>query len=343
MKKILKHAIIGCGRIAINHYNAAKDNNMDVVCCCDIDLEKAKKFSKEHNINRYISNYKEIVNNKNIDSISICTDHFSHTKIAEEFIGKKHIIIEKPLSSDYELAEQFANKLEGINNKVTTVISQHRFDDTVLLAKKIIKNGDLGKITLINARLKCERSEQYYTDSYWRGTIKKEGGSTVINQAYHIIDTLTYLFGVPKEVESYCENYKFNKIIETEDTCVSIMKYNQCLCTFSSTNTATMDWETSIEIIGTDGDITINLDFPERILEVNLKNQKYDKGIQKIMSNYIDNKNKGINYYGLSHNKQFNNFKNAILNKDSVKVTINEALKTQKVLKLIYNNYRKLA
>lgn len=139
------------------------------------------------------------------------------------------------------------------------------------------------------------------------------------------------------EVKSFCENLKFKDIIETEDTCVSIFKYDNFIGTFSSTNTSNVDWETSIEIVGTKGSIIFNLDFPERIIEFNLNDSKYNDELQKIVDNYNLNKGKNINYYGLSHNRQFLNFKEAILKHTSLKVDLKEAIKTQEFLDMIYN------
>lgn len=338
MRDILNHAIIGCGRIAQNHYNAAKINNMGIVYCCDKDIEKAKAFAEKNSIKRFGQDYKELIQDNEIDSISICTDHLSHTEIAKDFINKKHIIIEKPLSINVELAQQFEKMNKS--SKVITVIAQHRFDYPVNLVKKIVERGDLGNITMVNAKLRCFRPTDYYTKSYWRGTKEKEGGSTVINQAYHIIDTIVYIFGIPNEVKSFLGNFKYENEINTEDTCVSIFKYNNMLCTFSSTNTSISDWKTSIEIIGTEGEISFTIDFPEEILEFNANQsimKKYSSEIEKINTNYENNKELAVNYYGLSHNAQFKDFKNAILENKTVKVGLKQAIDTQKVIQSIYN------
>ena len=339
MKKRINHVIIGCGRIAQNHYNAAKENDMNIVACCDLDINLAKKFAQKNNIKYYTDDYKEFIDNSEIDSVSICTDHKSHVEIAKDFINKKHIIIEKPLCSNLKDAKKFY-ELSKDSKKTISVISQHRFDDVINLVKNMIDDGVFGKLTLVNANLICNRSNEYYKDSYWRGTKKLEGGSTIINQSFHMVDTLNYLFGLPKSIISYQKNIKFGDIIDTEDTSVSIVDYNNFLCTIVSTNTSIQEWRTFIQIVGTEGDITFNIDFPEEIIELNIdenKKKKYQDRLGVIKANYKTNLNSPANYYGLSHTKQFLDFKESILNNKKLKVNVSDAFSTQEYIERIYN------
>lgn len=338
MNKKLNHAIIGCGRVAQNHYNAAIKNGFKVEFCYDLDLEKAKNFAEKNNIKNYSNNYLEVLQNEKIDSVSICTDHKSHTEIAQMLLDKKHLIIEKPFSTNLKNAKKFVKSIKNTNKKVS-VIAQHRFDDVVNTVKALIEDNAFGKITLVNANLICFRDVDYYSKSYWRGTLNKEGGSTIINQAFHIVDTLVYLFGIPKKVKTFKNNFSFKNIIETEDTCVSILNYDNFLCTLSSTNTSIQDWSTSIKIVGTKGNITFNIDFPEEITELNISNElknKYNKQFKTIEKNHKKNLDSPVNYYGLSHIRQFENFKNAILENSTIKVGTKEALQTQSVIDMIY-------
>lgn len=338
MEKIINTAIIGCGRIAQNHYNAATENGMNVIACCDKDIEKAKAFAEKNNILNYTDNYKDFLDNDDIDIVSVCTDHRSHTDIAREFLNKKNIVIEKPLSSNLEVAKEFAKEANNSTKKVT-VISQHRFDDCINLVKDMVNDNVFGKITLVNASLICHRDLAYYKDSYWRGTNALEGGSTIINQSFHMVDTLNYIFGLPKKVCSMNRNLDFKDIIETEDTSISIVDYDSFLATIVSTNTSIQEWKTSIRIVGTNGDIEFNIDFPEEVLELNIDSKymnKYQDRLNLIKENYKKNLNSPANYYGLSHTRQFKDLKEAIINNKELKVNVDDALSTQEFINEIY-------
>ena len=332
----LRHAIIGCGRIAQNHFNACRANDIDVVCCCDLDVLKGRMFAERNNISLFTENYLDLTSSNGVDSVSICTDHGSHVEIANAFSNKKHIVVEKPLA----LSLEDANKIKFMHSsKVVTIISQHRFDNLVNFVKKILKENALGNVTLVNAVLRCFRDIEYYDKSYWRGTCDLEGGSTVINQAYHIVDIILYLFGLPIEVNSFIDTFKYRDVIETEDTCVAIFRYPNILVSFASTNTAVTDWCTSIEIIGTKGSLIFTIDFPENFIKIDVSEnfqERYKDELFRIRENYVMNLKSPVNYYGLSHNLQFSNFKDAVLNGKVIKVGVRQALDTLSVIEEIY-------
>ena len=113
------------------------------------------------------------------------------------------------------------------------------------------------------------------------------------------------------------------------------------LCTFASTNTAIMDWNTNIEIIGTKGSIAFTIDFPENITQLFVSEgtkKKYREELVAIEKNFHSNILTAANYYGLSHNKQFGNFKAAIVDGETIKVGVPQALDTLSVINQIYNN-----
>lgn len=336
-KPMLNHAIIGCGRIAPNHVLAARANGMVVSWCCDRDFEKAKRFADKYGIDFCTDSYSSLIHNKDIDSVSVCTDHASHVPIASDFMGMKHILIEKPLSIDLKTARSFMEKMDGCS-KAISVVSQHRFDKIVRLVKKMIEKHEFGEITMVNVELSCYRSRKYYLDSCWRGKRALEGGSAVINQAYHLVDLLIFLFGAPKQVSSYCKNLIFNDINDTEDTCVAIMDYGSHVCTFSTTNTSTQPWLTRIKITGTKGHVEFDIDFPARIHDIDIKSDSYNDELSSIETQFQIDSGKNINYYGLSHIAQFEDFRSSMINHHSPAVTVFDALSTLSLISEMYQS-----
>ena len=60
-------------------------------------------------------------------------------------------------------------------------------------------NNELGKINIINVRVRWCRPQRYYDLSDWRGTYSHDGGA-LTNQGIHHIDLLRYLCGEIDEV-----------------------------------------------------------------------------------------------------------------------------------------------
>ena len=43
----MKYALIGCGRIAVNHIKAVKNNNLELIALCDLNLDNIDLLLKK--------------------------------------------------------------------------------------------------------------------------------------------------------------------------------------------------------------------------------------------------------------------------------------------------------
>ena len=81
----MRYALIGCGRISHNHIVAAKNNGLDIVAICDINLlsmeDKILKFKLDKNTKHY-TDYKEMIEIEKPELVSICTESGKHAEIA---------------------------------------------------------------------------------------------------------------------------------------------------------------------------------------------------------------------------------------------------------------------
>ena len=42
----MKYALVGCGRIAVNHIKAFRNNGLELVALCDLDLDRCSSRKK---------------------------------------------------------------------------------------------------------------------------------------------------------------------------------------------------------------------------------------------------------------------------------------------------------
>jgi len=341
----INHAIIGCGHIAPSHVYGCQKNDVNIFSCFDIDIDKAKKFAESHNISLVANSYEEILNNKTIDSVSICTPHNTHAQLAIKALNAgKNVVVEKPMAlnvSDGKSMIETAQK----NNKVLSVISQHRYNGVIMEIKKSLDNGVFGSITMVNATLNCQKNTEYYTDSDWRGTLEQEGGSSLINQAIHSLDLVLWVKGAPEEVKSYYSTLKFKDVIETEDTLVSIMKFfDNSLGVFSTTNTSVDIWDSKIEFVGTKGTISFSADYPVKILHLIHEDPAVATKLLALYESFADKFSEAppVSYYGTKHREQMGDIFSVILGETKeLFIKPEEALRTLSVVEKIYNYEKK--
>ena len=109
----MKCAIIGCGRIAVNHVKAVANNDLDLVALCDIDdskfdimLEKAGcgDFPEAE---RYADYHQMLEEHPEIELVAIATESGKHAAIALDCIDAgKNLIIEKPMAMSIADADE---------------------------------------------------------------------------------------------------------------------------------------------------------------------------------------------------------------------------------------------
>lgn len=337
----IKHAIVGCGHIAPSHVYGCVKNKVSIAACYDIDLKKAKNFADTHKIKVVASSYGEVLSDISIDSVSICTDHASHAELAIKALNAgKHVIVEKPIALRVSDAKKMIASARK-NNKILICISQHRYNPVIKEIKKTLDEGIFGKITMVNATLNTHKEKEYYSESNWRGTWGKEGGSALINQSIHTLDLLLWIKGSPIDVKAFRSNIKFKKIIQTEDTLASIMRFkDNSLAILSCTNTSVDIWDSKIEVIGTKGTVSFSADYPVKILNLIHEDKKKARFLKRLFELHADKFTKppSSSYYGTKHRDQMGDFFNVISGKSKkLFMEPQEALKTLSVVLKLYN------
>src|SRR3989338_76213 len=164
---VYKFGVIGCGNVSQRHINAIRSlHNSELVAVSDSDIIKLNKVAKENNVKAY-ADYTELLNDSDIDAVSICTPNSTHTiiGIAAAKAGK-HILTEKPIGINLEEVEELIRTCKE-NNVKLSVVKQVRLNPAVQILKKSINEKKLGKILSANVTVRWNRNEDYYESSPW--------------------------------------------------------------------------------------------------------------------------------------------------------------------------------
>ncbi|MDD4565885.1 MAG: Gfo/Idh/MocA family oxidoreductase [Eubacteriales bacterium] len=99
----LQVAVIGCGTIAnVAHIPAyTKNKDAHLAYFCDIIPERADKAAKEYG-GTAVYNYRELLDKKDLDAVSVCTPNNLHAPIAIDFLrAGKDVLCEKPAARTF--------------------------------------------------------------------------------------------------------------------------------------------------------------------------------------------------------------------------------------------------
>lgn len=142
MSNKINIGVVGAGIYGHYHINTyTTDNNVNKVVFCDTNEERLQATEKEYNIKGYPS-VKEMIKNEELDAVSIATPDPYHYEPMKDAIlgGIKNILVEKPLATTVEEAEELV-KLAKDNNVRVAVDFHKRWDPAYLAIKKDIENN----------------------------------------------------------------------------------------------------------------------------------------------------------------------------------------------------------
>lgn len=241
----LNFGIIGLGNIGSRHLKVLNENgDAKVVAVCDTNKAVLNSFASKNILG--FTDFKNIIAQKEIDVINICTPHFLHADMAVAALNAgKHVIVEKPMcltSADAKRMIVASKK----NKKKLIVVKQNRYNQPVAAVQQLIKNNSLGKIYDVQCNVWWNRNDAYY-QSDWRGKRKTEGGA-LFTQASHFIDLLVWWFGEIVSAKTLLQTQAHK--IEIEDCGHSIVK-------FKNGATGNINWTTNIFEKNFEGSVTI--------------------------------------------------------------------------------------
>ena len=182
---MVKCGIIGCGVIAPTHIVGVKDiPNAQVVALCDINEERLNSRGDEFKIDKRYTDYHDMLADKEIDLVHVCTDHASHVQIVVDALNAgKHVICEKSAGRVDADLEAMANAAKAHPELVSSGIFQHRFVKQNCALRELVQEKKFGQMLMVNLAFCCLRTNEYYNKDAWRGTMAGEGGGILINQA----------------------------------------------------------------------------------------------------------------------------------------------------------------
>ena len=144
MSKV-KIAVIGCGTIANSAHIPAymKNPEAEIMYFCDIIPERAQAAVEQYGCGKAVADYRELLDNKEVDAVSVCTPNNVHAEIAMAFLrAGKDVLCEKPAARTYAEALKM-QECQVETGRILTIGVCNRFNTAVNRIKKAIDAGEL--------------------------------------------------------------------------------------------------------------------------------------------------------------------------------------------------------
>ncbi len=202
IKKNIKAALIGCGRIGFllesdplrykpcTHYGGAKSAGIKIKYACDINGERLRKFGRLADIpeeNLY-GDYKKLLREVKPELVIISTWTESHAEIGISAAGSgaRVIVCEKPVAPDLA---QAGSLLKACDRRSVKLIVNHerRYDPRYIKVKEMIDSGRIGAVKTVHASI--------LTGGYRGRSDIREGGGPLLHDGTHMVDIIRFLFG----------------------------------------------------------------------------------------------------------------------------------------------------
>ena len=300
---MLNWAIIGSGdvveRLVQDSFNIKKKSNVKYIY--SLDKKKAREISKKYRYGKVVKNYKEILKDKNINSIYIATPPNKHLFYIKIFSNKiKNILCEKPLGINSKEIKIIKNIIKKNNNNFF-IPFYRRFHERFIYVKKIIESKKLGQPVFFRYLL-SHNLDNHPTAPIsktkrkipWRFNKYKAGGGNYIDMGPHFLDLVTIFLGDILKIDTNSSNLK--KIYDVEETLTANIQLKNKICgqaIWSSIVTNKIDL---FEIFFTKGKIEFSLNFND--LVVIRKNKTFVKKkfrlTKPLHKNFIQNMIKHI-------------------------------------------------
>lgn len=314
---MLKIGIIGAGRIGKVHLESISYHvkNATVTAMADPFMnEETEKLIRSYGVSKVTKDYKDILNDKDIDAVLVCSSTDTHAAISIEAINAgKHVFCEKPVDHSIEKIQAVADALKehpdikGFNR---------RFDHNFAAIRKAYDDGKIGEAHILKI---TSRDPEPPNPAY----IKVSGG-IFLDMTIHDFDMACFL------TDSDVEELYVNSAVLVDpaigeqgdvDTAIITMKMaNGALAVIDNSRKAAYGYDQRAELFGSKGMVATSNDTVSSAVISNADGVTGEKPLFFFLERYMG-----------SFSEEMRQFTEAVINDTEVPVGIHAGLQSVKI------------
>lgn len=222
MSDNIRIALVGCGRISRNHFDAiSRVSGLELVAVADLVSERARAAGEQNGVPAFES-LEAMLLAVECDVVTIATPSGLHPVHGIEAANAgKHVVSEKPMAISLAGADALIDACAD-NGVRLFVVKQNRLNPAIQLVKRAVEKGRFGRIHSANCTVRWARPQEYYDQAPWRGTWAMDGGA-FMNQASHYVDLIQWLAGPVESVVAITATQE--RRIEAEDSGAAVLQF----------------------------------------------------------------------------------------------------------------------
>lgn len=279
--------IIGAGRIGKVHTKSisTKVNGAEVVAISDPYLnDDARTWGAEYGVEKFFTDYNDILNDPEVDAIVICSPTTTHAEISFAAIkAGKHILCEKPISQDLDEINTVREALKGTNLKYQVGFNR-RFDHNFMAVKEVIKSGQIGDVHYVKI---TSRDPQAPPAEY----VKSSGGM-FMDMSVHDFDMAAFLTGSEvTEIYAVGANLVDPAIGEAGDidtAIVTLKMANGTMVVIDNSRQAVYGYDQRCEVFGSKGAVETKNDSLSTAVVSTVEGINSEKPLFFFLERYLD-------------------------------------------------------
>lgn len=317
---MLKIGIIGAGRIGKVHLESISYHvkNATVTAMADPFMnEETEKLIRSYGVSKVTKDYKDILNDKDIDAVLVCSSTDTHAAISIEAINAgKHVFCEKPVDHSIEKIQAVADALKEHPDIKFQVGFNRRFDHNFAAIRKAYDDGKIGEAHILKI---TSRDPEPPNPAY----IKVSGG-IFLDMTIHDFDMACFL------TDSDVEELYVNSAVLVDpaigeqgdvDTAIITMKMaNGALAVIDNSRKAAYGYDQRAELFGSKGMVATSNDTVSSAVISNADGVTGEKPLFFFLERYMG-----------SFSEEMRQFTEAVTNDTEVPVGIHAGLQSVKI------------
>lgn len=255
MTQGIQVAVIGAGAMGFQHCRslAQRIPGAELATVADIDGGAAQRAAALSPGAASTTDYEEILTDRSIQAVIIASPNDTHAQLVREAAeAGKDIFCEKPLGLNLVSADAALAAVERLGVKLQ-VGFQRRFDPAYRRARRMIEEGELGRIELV---VGTTRDPAPPAPGYLR-----RSGSFFADTAIHDYDSLRFLTGLEVvEVFATASTLHLPKGGKDDllDTAITSLRLETgALAVITNSRRATYGYEAAMEVLGSSGKVAV--------------------------------------------------------------------------------------